>query len=71
MMLAPPGARLGLLQPRQARSALGPPYFEGLATACGHHAEALPCQYARVEPGQDVQQAALRVELDALASALA
>jgi tetratricopeptide (TPR) repeat protein len=71
MMLAPPGARLGLLQPRQARSALGPPYFEGLVTACGHHAAALPCQYARVEPGQDVEQAALRVDLDALAGALA
>ena len=70
MMLAPPGARLGLLHPRQARSTLGPPYFEGLATACGHTAATLPCHYARVEPGQDVEQAALRVDLDALAGAL-
>lgn len=70
MMLAPPGARLGLLHPRQARSILGPPYFEALATACGHTTVAVNCQYSKVEPGQDLQLAGLRVDLDAMASAL-
>ena len=70
MMLAPQGARLTLLQPRQARTTLGPPYFEGLSKACGHQAAALHCSYARVEPGQDVEQAELRVDLDALTAAL-
>lgn len=70
MMLAAPGARLTLLEPRHARSTLGPPYFEGLAKACDHQPTALHCSYARVEPGQDVGQAELRVDLDALARTL-
>lgn len=70
MMLAPSGARLTLLQARHARSEMGPPYFEGLAQACGHQVAALHCSYARVEPGQAVEQAALRIDLDALTAAL-